>query len=531
MLSKRGIGLLFLGAASLTVYLTQLGNPLAGGHSDEPLYIGIAIEMMRRHEWILPYFHGSPAFYKPPLVYWMMIFSFKIFGVSLFAARFPIALCGAATAVTTTLLGEQLFDERAGRLSGWLIATTIPGIYAFSRGALMDVPLIFFIALSLYFAVRGAKEQSSSLLALSFVLIGCCSLAKGPVGSLIPLLPLGFILYRTKTFHLLWNTMTLLGMLIGLDIFLFWPMAVTLRGYGNLWLHFFVIQENFGKFTSQLDPTTHATPGSVIWIHLLSQFLPWSFFFLAASGLCLLKKKSRTTSAFFLFVWILTVVVIFLVPQKKLSHYALPAIVPSALLVAGLLGPLSKETLIRVAFKLTGILFALCGLLLLLLVRVSEGTQNQMTLIFSSIAFLLAAYWSLKLRLEPAVYAVAAFLFFYALGLPRMMSTLDVGKLKPLVQNQETYAYHLDLSILGVDLQHDIHLISNPSEAANRNGILIMRNADRVDFLKWNIPVSPPLLSWDNWKDHIRMLDILQAAISGKPQLIHETFIAARLQN
>jgi len=525
---SRTFQLAILGFSALVVFLTQLGNPLAGGHSDEPLYIGIATEMMHRHEWIIPYFHGAVAFYKPPFLYWMIILSFKAFGTSLFAARLPAALCGALLAVVTALLGETLFGKK-GELAGWLTATTIPGVYAYARASLMDIPLVLFITLALYCAVLAARKRSAGFLGLSFVFMGLSSLLKGPIGLLIPLIPFVWYCYREWLWNLLPKKQALFGLFCCLVLFFFWPIAVIVKGYGQSWLHFFIFQENFGKFSQSLDPTTKATPASVIWIHLMSQFLPWTFFLLTAAFIFSILKRTRITERWFLMIWILTVAFVFLIPEKKLSHYTLPAIPPSALLVSGYLLEFEAGWLPKLPYYLTGIIFAVTGILLLMLTRVVGGLWNEAIALAAAVPFLYGAFKLFKRKLEPAAHALMLFLFLFALGLPGLMSGLDLNRLQPLLDHHPIYGYDLDLGILSRATQREIVEVKDPKILSTTHGLLILPKEDRVDFLKAGLELSSPLLVWDSWKDHIRLLDILQAVISGKPALIHRTVILVKI--
>ena len=48
--------------------------------------------MIAAHQWLVPTNDGIPRLQKPPLLYWMIIVSFKLFGISAAAARLPVAL-------------------------------------------------------------------------------------------------------------------------------------------------------------------------------------------------------------------------------------------------------------------------------------------------------------------------------------------------------------------------------------------------------------------------------------------------------
>ena len=47
---------------------------------DEGIYAAIVGEMIRRHEWITPYFNGAPWYEKPILIYWAAIPFVKLLG-------------------------------------------------------------------------------------------------------------------------------------------------------------------------------------------------------------------------------------------------------------------------------------------------------------------------------------------------------------------------------------------------------------------------------------------------------------------
>ena len=55
----------------------------------EGQYAGAAREMVEAHQWLLPTNDGAPRLQKPPLLYWLIIVSFKVFGVNAAAARLP----------------------------------------------------------------------------------------------------------------------------------------------------------------------------------------------------------------------------------------------------------------------------------------------------------------------------------------------------------------------------------------------------------------------------------------------------------
>src|SRR5687768_15594499 len=94
MLAKRGSLVLFL--VIVAFYFYGLGYlPLLG--PDEPRYAQVAREMFLRGDLITPTLGGQLWFEKPALLYWMMIGSYQLFGVSEWSARLPSAVSGILT--------------------------------------------------------------------------------------------------------------------------------------------------------------------------------------------------------------------------------------------------------------------------------------------------------------------------------------------------------------------------------------------------------------------------------------------------
>jgi hypothetical protein len=80
-------------------------------------YAGAAREMIESHQWLLPTNDGLPRLQKPPLLYWLIVLSYKTFGINEAAARLPI-VGTVATVAFTFLIGERLRDCWHGFLAG-----------------------------------------------------------------------------------------------------------------------------------------------------------------------------------------------------------------------------------------------------------------------------------------------------------------------------------------------------------------------------------------------------------------------------
>src|SRR5262249_54179635 len=83
----------------------------------EVFFAECAREMLKSSNYVTPLYHGKPFFDKPILVYWLILSTFKLFGVSHIVARIPSIIAGVLTVAATGL-------------STALIAGTVPGLIA-----------------------------------------------------------------------------------------------------------------------------------------------------------------------------------------------------------------------------------------------------------------------------------------------------------------------------------------------------------------------------------------------------------------
>jgi 4-amino-4-deoxy-L-arabinose transferase-like glycosyltransferase len=212
-------------------FLTNLGGPRLWDR-DEPRNAGCAREMLVAGDWVVPVFNDELRTHKPILLYWLMMLSYTLFGITEFAARFPSALLGVGTVLLTWFIGCRLFRPSAGLWAGIALATALMFGVA-SRAATPDAPLIFFSTLAIAVYVAGttgrdvpggigtgqgprAKGQGDNRRLLRpqpsplspfvrwfpdrwtaagmYAVMGIAVLAKGPVGLVLPTAVIGMFL-------------------------------------------------------------------------------------------------------------------------------------------------------------------------------------------------------------------------------------------------------------------------------------------------------------------------------------------------
>lgn len=139
---------LHIGTASWGDLYDGIEGQVAGG----------AREMMESQQWLAPTNNGVPLLKAPPLAYWMVATSYKIFGVTATAARLPIALAMVASVALTFLIGERLAGYWRGFAAG-LIQLCSGGVFLLGRMVTHDAFFSVFIAAAIYCLVCGYQRR------------------------------------------------------------------------------------------------------------------------------------------------------------------------------------------------------------------------------------------------------------------------------------------------------------------------------------------------------------------------------------
>ncbi len=153
---------------------------------DESRYAQIPREMLERGDAVVPTLQREPYLDKPPLFYWLVMLSYRIFGVHDWAARLVPALAVHLTILLTYLLGRRSLGESAA-LAGALVLTIAPGFSSMARLLILDGLLTLCVTaalLSAFEAVRGGAFRWGWWLA-SACATGLGVLTKGPVALLL----------------------------------------------------------------------------------------------------------------------------------------------------------------------------------------------------------------------------------------------------------------------------------------------------------------------------------------------------------
>ncbi len=155
---------------------------------DEPRYAATARTMLETGDYVRLRFNEQPRWAKPPLIYWLMAASYRLFGVNESAARLPSAVSTLAMLAALVWLGRRA----AGVAAGWL-AAVIYGSFlqtiVWARIALTDATLTLFIAvaaLALFIAGEAPPDRKRGWYLLAAAAMGLGFNTKGPMAVAVP---------------------------------------------------------------------------------------------------------------------------------------------------------------------------------------------------------------------------------------------------------------------------------------------------------------------------------------------------------
>src|SRR5438067_8872486 len=176
----------------------------------EGQYAAAAREMIQTGQYLLPTNDSIPRLQKPPLLYWLIIASYKLFGVHTAATRVPIALAVVATVIFTFLIGERLADYWRGLAAG-LIYLTLSGTFIFGRIVMPEPLFSAFFAGAIYCGLGGFQQRRQRRIWFAgfWICTALACLTKGPHGLILPamtfaVLAVCFHVARMRFRSLLW---------------------------------------------------------------------------------------------------------------------------------------------------------------------------------------------------------------------------------------------------------------------------------------------------------------------------------------
>jgi dolichol-phosphate mannosyltransferase len=321
--------LVLLAIVSGLLFFTKLDAPLL--EPQEPRYAEIPRQMLCAGNFVVPVLHGEPYLDKPPLLYWLVMGSYTLFGVSDRAARFVPGCAGMLTVLVAYLWGRKVAGERAG-LCGALILALSPGFVYRERMLTFDAVLCLWVTAALAAAHAALGEPPRIRLrwwSASAIACGLGLLTKGPVALALVAVPVAVHAWLERRTIRLRLRDGVAYFAIAIIVAAPWYVAIGEREPGFLTSFFW--KHNVVRF---LQPFDHEEPFWFYFPGLLMGLLPWG---LLLPGLvrALLRDQASTSERLpavrYFVLAAFWIVLFFSASGCKRSVYLLPAMPPLAL--------------------------------------------------------------------------------------------------------------------------------------------------------------------------------------------------------
>ena len=320
---------MLLGLAVLLIPCTRF--PLTRA---EAMYALIPKEMLAAGTWLTPTLNGVPYLDKPPLLYWLNMAGYLVFGVSEHTARIPTLLIALGELWFTYLIGVRLLNPRAAWLGSAALLTCI-GFFAHHLQLLTDHLISLTLLAALYALLRWQEAPARRWAALFFGAMAAGFLSKGFIALSFPALIGLAYAWQQRQRRLLALLFSPLGISLALLLIVPWLVLAEQASPGT-WQHQ-IVNEQIMRFLGQRQPPDITPfPIPAFWFFLGLWLMPWTLLLPQA-----LYRFWRTTGPTrpqagrgrLLLIWPAAVMLFFTAASSRIEYYSLPALPALALIV------------------------------------------------------------------------------------------------------------------------------------------------------------------------------------------------------
>ena len=297
----------------------------------ESNYVLSAITMLKHNSWISPMIYDQVWYDKPPLTYWALMISYKLFGISDFTSRIPNTLIASGSVALMYHLVYRIKESTHIAITSAILLFGALQFWYISHAVITDGFLFFFsLAIFGYSYLAFTKNDKHSMVK-AYAAAALAVVTKGPVGIVLPgLILLLFIAARwftqkDKDDYSLAKDITLLFNPLGILLFIVlaspWYIAMY-SIHGQEFISGFLGLHNMERALVSEHPKFNVWYYYLIIVPL--SLLPWT------PAIIYRLKSINWKDNFNLLgiIWAIVIILFYSFVATKYITYTFPAIIP-----------------------------------------------------------------------------------------------------------------------------------------------------------------------------------------------------------
>ena len=326
---------------------------------DAAQYASISLEMLQNHSYLQVYDLQNDYLDKPPLLFWISSLSLKFIGICNFAYKIGAFIFLLFSLYAIFKFTENYYNKNTAK-KAVLIFATCQAFFQMSNDVRTDGILTSCVIISIWLITEYWNKNKIIYLILAAVFTAFAMMAKGPIGFIAVLMPIGIHLLYQKQWKRIFNLSWLFFVFI--VIILLIPMSYGLYTQFDLHpekiingklhqsgLYFYYWLQSFGRITGE-NVWNNGLPwhffiGSISW-----DFFPWIVILYAGLFFqfkkIITKNSTRvpeiiTTSGFVLLFVLLSM------SKYKLPHYIFVTLPFASIISATYIDKLNPKQLLN----------------------------------------------------------------------------------------------------------------------------------------------------------------------------------------
>lgn len=343
---------------------------------DAAQYAGISAEMSQTHSYLEVKEFGNDYLDKPPLLFWVSSVSIALFGINNFAYKFPSFLFLLLSLVSIYKFCKLFYPEKTAR-NAVLIFASSQAFFLMTNDVRTDAILTSSVITSIWLFSEYFERKKLKFLIFGSFFTALAMMAKGPIGLIAVLFPLGLNLIYHKKWKLVFGWHWLLVFII-IALLLF-PMSyglyvqydlqtekIAFGKKGQSGLYFYYWLQSFGRITGE-NTWNNGTPfhfflGSTLW-----DFFPWilPLYFSIFAKFKSFFNPNKSKNEIISLVGLISIFLMLSMSKYKLPHYVFVTFPFAAIMTGDYFSTLKLKQ-----FNNWKIVFLFFGILILILISI-----------------------------------------------------------------------------------------------------------------------------------------------------------------